>query len=785
MLNQFFNNIFIILVGAIISIVVPKFFKRNLVSMQNKIRHSTMINNQHIQNIIMFIQRNDFIIRSLKLISIYTVMAYFVTMQQIYSLLKFGSEDNYVILIISVFTVYGIFYTFIQFALNYIIQSGKDRYWGRSKIKTLLMESLEYRLFNSNEFKILLIISALVPILKETIYNNPYLSQYYNIIISIFCVSLGAIYVLYALLFIKSLDIMMDFFNIQEDNDFRMKYYMARIIKDEYKVFFNHSYENRDDLFLKHLLDDLSKLKEKERVDMFSEIFYEVVSCLDKKQEVEIQKIKNNKKFNPKTADKFNERIYYLEKIFTSLWAYIEENFELEFSELMNLYRLQDKVLFKQIYIANSGEYNEIEKEICKLKLYLKVPNIVWNKAININDIHHIHKFVKKREIDGEILREYFYNSENVELNECKKIILDNCFDYIRELLDKCKEIQNQIQQKDLINLLGSFSESQEALKINKEIQKVIYYYIEDLEYSLSNKEFISLLLKNLDDIYTTTIILYMMLYTGQDSYSEWKKDVLFLRNINYNNYYYEYIIDEDKVDLICDNISKSCIGHKIDNDLIKWIIHNINSSIEEHIIQQCIKYKHFTYSQFIKLKFIFDINNNHFFDFRNIKLDNLTASTLYDWRMSFLIEILLTPNLLKENFFCEHQFYFFEYILQPSIPKELYEAQDFRIIYINSCIEISKIQFLQMINEKYFLKNGIFEFLLLKINDEIYKYLLSNNKISKIFLNKIKEIIDNSNLSVESYINNLVEKANECSCTLISDYKKSSILNKLNSLIY
>lgn len=784
-MNQFVNNILIILVGAIISIVLPKFFKRNLVSIRDKIKYSGMIRNQYIQNIIMFIQKNESITRILKLITMYSIMAYFVTMQQAYSLLKFGDENNYVVLIISIFTVYGIFYTFIQFALNYILQSGKDRYWGRSKIKTLLMESLEYRLFNSNEFKILLIISALIPILKETIYNNPYLSQYYNIIISIFCVSLGAIYVLYTLLFIKSLDIMMDFFNIQEGNDFWLKWYMEKIIKDEYKMFFNHSYQNIDDLFLEHLLDDLSDLKEKERVDMFIKIFYDSISDLEKKQDFEIEQMKSNKNVNSKIVEEFKERVYFLEKLFINLWEYIEENIELDFDYLLNLYRLQDKVLFKQRYIANGGNHNEIEKEICNDKIYFKVPNIIWNKAININDIHHIHKFVKNREIDGKMLREYFCDSDNIELNKCQKIILDEYCNYIRELLNKCKELQSQIKQKDLLSLLGSFSENQQHLRINREIQKIIYSYIVELECSSSNKEFIGLLLKSLDDMYTTIIILYMMLYTGGDSYSKWKNEVLFLRTINNNNYYYEYIMEEENVDFICETISKSYIGHKISNDLIKWIIHNINNKIVEDTIQECMRYKHFTYTQLIKLKFIFDINNNYFFDFQNIMLNDLLITATYDWRMGFLREILLTPSLLKEDFFCRHQSNFFEYILQPIIPKELYEAQDFRMIYINSFIKIDKIQFLKMINEKYFLRKGIFEYFILKINDEAYKYLLSNNKILKIFISKIKEIIDSSNVSVESYLNNLVEKANECSCDSISDYKKNSILHKLNNLIY
>jgi hypothetical protein len=709
-------------------------------------------------------------------------MAYFVTIQQTNSLLKFGDENSYIALVISIFAIYGIFYTFVQFALNYTLQSGKDRYWGRSKIKTLLIDSVEYRLFNSKEFKILLIISALVPILRGTLHDNPYINQYYNIIISIFCISLGAIYVLYTLLFVRSLDIMMNFFEIQEGYDFYLEYDMKNGIKNYYKELFNYSYQDRSGTFWECFSTDLTKLNQNERSDMFIYVFYGVINSFEKKQYFEIEKITRNKNVSLRIIEEFNERIVDLERLFMSLWEYIEKNIELDFFRLLNLYKLQERVLFKQIYIANSGHNSEIEKNICNYKMYFKVPKIIYSKANSINDIDSINKFIRNREIDGKLLSQYFDDSKNIELDKYQKIIFDEYYDYMHELLDKCKEIQNKIKRNDLVRVFGVFYKDQDNLKISRKMQNVIYSYIEKLECSSSNKEFISLILESLDDIYTIIIILYFVLCT--DSNSKWKKEIIFLKNIIYRNYYFEYILEEKNVDFICKALINK-IEDKVNYSLVKWIIHNISNSLEEETIKKCIVEDNITYAQLIKLKFIFNINNNYYFDFQNIKLDNLLIYKTYDWRMGFLREMLLTPDLLKEEFFYMHQFNFFEYILQPSMPRELYEEYDFRMIYINPSIYISRTLFLKMINEKFLLKKGIFEFLILKINDEGYEYLLSNNRISKIFISKIKEIVDNGGISVESYLDNLVEKANECSCNDISDYKKKSILHKLNGLVY
>lgn len=66
MLKQFINNVLIILAGAVIFIVLPKFLKSILQSIWNKIEYSKLINNQYMQDIKMFIQKNEVITKILK-----------------------------------------------------------------------------------------------------------------------------------------------------------------------------------------------------------------------------------------------------------------------------------------------------------------------------------------------------------------------------------------------------------------------------------------------------------------------------------------------------------------------------------------------------------------------------------------------------------------------------------------------------------------------------------------------------------------------------------------------
>lgn len=67
------------------------------------------------------------------------VMALLVALQQNYDFIQFGNKDNYNALVISILTLYGILYTFLQFTIGYALQNKNDKYWGRSITKEIFL----------------------------------------------------------------------------------------------------------------------------------------------------------------------------------------------------------------------------------------------------------------------------------------------------------------------------------------------------------------------------------------------------------------------------------------------------------------------------------------------------------------------------------------------------------------------------------------------------------------------------------------------------------------------
>ncbi len=238
--------------------------------------------------------------------------------------------------------------------------------------------------------------------------------------------------------------------------------------------------------------------------------------------------------------------------------------------------------------------------------------------------------------------------------------------------------------------------------------------------------------------------------------------------------------------EVICEFIEKNTKGHTSKVNLIKWIIKNIDSGITEDIINKCNESEYITYAGFLKFKYIFLENDNYYFPFMfdNINLNNLKQDKKGDWRLNFLKEMITTPKLLKERFFYKHLHRFYEKFLNEDLLEYRYEIGDFRIFYINADLKIGEEKVIHMIEEDRLLVQSICEFLILKIDEEEYSYLVSNDGIAKIFSKGIRNILDNKNNTVEHYINYLVDRGNECSNIQISINKKDRIIRKIGNLI-
>ena len=122
-------------------------------------------------------------------------------LQEKYKYIYFGESNTFLTLVIGILTLYGIFYVFVQFALNYALQIEYDKHWGKSKTKILLMNSSEYRFFNSEIFKYMLLFSSIYPVLADNIFSIKYITSYKVYMEALWNVNIAIIFVLYAFLF--------------------------------------------------------------------------------------------------------------------------------------------------------------------------------------------------------------------------------------------------------------------------------------------------------------------------------------------------------------------------------------------------------------------------------------------------------------------------------------------------------------------------------------------------------------------------------------------------------
>ncbi|NFO16916.1 hypothetical protein FDC45_05970 [Clostridium botulinum] len=784
MLSTFLYNGKIIFIVALIFIFFNEINKKIVWkikwNLENALKKIEMLNNIYIKSVIKFI------------IS-YSIITYLVSLQEKYKFININLDQNTSTLAISVLTMYGIFYAFIQFLIGYTLQNDKDKCWGISKTKFLVEHNIEFKFFNSILFKLLLIISSIVPFLK--IDTVKFISTYKNFIDNLWVVSVFSVYLLYVLLFIKSLIIMSQLFGREEKGENFLEYDIKNKIKKEYNMHFIEGYKHRDDTFTERLFGRIKNLNEIEKFEMLREIIFYVMNDYESTQLDCFKKIKDDKKImkgkklKAKYMNESKKMKSYICCIFENLWDHIQkEKNNINFKDILNIYELKYKILFNEIQIYCLNDAKKVIEQIYSTNKYInnisenlscfQIPEIIWNKVSNYKELIELNSSISKM-----FLREKYLDiNEGLDNNRW----LEEYEEYVELILEKYKEFYNTEERESLKNIFGIYTWNSSGEKIGNETQNIIFQYIINLKYDSHNKEYVRFLLKELDYKYTIIFIFHMMLYSDNSSKLEWKKDIVSLKTISSNIYSYVDGDLQSNSEVICELIEKNTKGHTGKVNLIKWIIKNIDSGITEDIINKCNESEYITYAGFLKFKYIFLENDNYYFPFMfdNINLNNFKQDKKGDWRLNFFKEILKTPKLLKEEFFDYHQCRFCGQFLNEDLPEYIYEIDDFRVFYINLYFKIDEEQFIHMIEEDRLLVQSICEFLILKIDEEEYSYLVSNDEIAKIFSKAIRNILDNKNSKLENYIDDLIDRANECSSRQIYINKKDRIIRKIGNLI-
>ncbi len=186
----------------------------------------------------------------------------FTILQEKMQFIRIPLNCDPIVLTVAIYTMYGIFVSFIQFLISYSSTNNRDLYWGKSKTKLIIMDSIEYRVFNSTLFRMLLLYLSVYSILD--LKKMFLLSEYHGYANSLFYVSITIIIIEFIVLFIKGLMISNVLFYVQEDRD-RINIQIKRNIFNEYQLIFNESIKSHDYDFVEILFADLSNIEKSQR----------------------------------------------------------------------------------------------------------------------------------------------------------------------------------------------------------------------------------------------------------------------------------------------------------------------------------------------------------------------------------------------------------------------------------------------------------------------------------------------------------------------------------------
>lgn len=714
------------------------------------------------------------------------LLASFTAFQQTYNLIQLGKEDNYIALVISILTMYGIFYTFLQFTIGYALQNKNDKYWGRSITKDFFLKRLGFEIFKSIFFKILLLYAVIYPTVSKTIMlgiENSNIPLRNSTPQAFWEVSVSVIYILYAYLFLQSLSSMKMLYSIQERRDARLEWRIEKTVAEEYKRSFEFSYKKNYDYFLDELFKEVKALNQNEQVSMLMYILEKTFSSVSfsKKQRRGLFKLfKQDEPISRHTP-------FFINNLFNSLYEKIEENnIQLSLRELLAVYRWHDNTINSSLRSLNN--YDEIQdaeffEELTKIYssisniaydcTYFKLPSIIEKRISSYECIEEIHNEIVNRQGFKFVLDAYKLNPS--ERKNSHNMMAKSYYQYFNNILKYYGKYLSELKYNQYSRSCGIFRNNM----IGEQESEIIYDFLINMEYTEHNKDYAVFLTNKLDFKYIASFVFYNILFTGPSR--KWEKEILFFKHIISKKQIDESVRDEHILKFVSNKIKNSNIGHRIDSNLIRWIIKNISiSQLNEEVLKRCLSEQNMSYAHFLKLKYIFTENNYCSSDFYAVDFDTVNFTSHSDWEIDFLKDMLQTPQLLNEQFFSQHLFYFCRKISYRT--EHFHFENNFRLFLINRSFQLSEKQFIDLLDKRYIGK-GIIEFLILQLDKPEYIYL-TEGVAYKSFSTEVRKVINRANMSVNSYINDLVSQANKYRDEIISDVEESEIVQIIEKMI-
>ena len=718
-------------------------------------------------------------------------------------IIKFPADFDSLILTVSIYAMYGILISFIQFLISYSSTNNRDFYWGKSKTKLIIMDSIEYKIFNSTLFRLLFLYLTVYSVINFA--ELSFISKYTGYADSLFHISIVIVMVEFIILFIKGVIISNLLFCFQED----IKNVNTQIKLDslnEYKYLFNESIKSNNKDFMNIIFYDLLNIEETQRSEMIFSVLCNVYSW-----QLLLEDNRNKSKFNLifkffKRCDEQNPyyKLSRIQLINGDFWThYKQSDLILSFEELLKIYIKQENLIYHIMKNESGGEkekftsmfesvYETDNILMVKNKLF-DFPSAVWNGISSQKDIILICTIV--RNID---ILNMLYNSYEISDYCCtetlgNKIMQKYC-DFIIKIIEEKKETIIHMHNKnieDILNIRLCYSSNNfydEKLnnnllhasvrdEIDKLLKNKMTAYLITLDDNESNREYISKLSKFLDIKYVMFFIIHHILYPGDDC-SEWKKEILFFKKIISSKYYDDNLFSKQNVDFIFNSIKKSAIGHKIHTVLLKWIFVTVKLPVGEHMVNECHERRYLSLTMFISLKYIF-LDEYYYDVLEDVSILNEDIS------FQFINDMSKIKDVLQERYFIKAIFSIFDYRRGDiKLDKLIRDGSYEMFVIISSFIPIEKI--IESIDTNVWVENNeILNFLLIKISEfSNHKILLSLDfEVQQNFARQFERMLTQSNKTVDEYVDALCDRDSFLGAR-IPQHRKDKSIQILRTLV-
>ncbi|WP_097015328.1 hypothetical protein [Anaerocolumna aminovalerica] len=731
----------------------------------------------------------------------------FTVIQEKTQFLRIPLNCDPIVLTVAIYTMYGIFVSFIQFLISYSSTNNRDLYWGRSKTKLIIMDSMEYRVFNSTLFRMLLLYLSAYSILdfKKVLL----LSEYQDYADSLFYVSITIIIIEFIVLFIKGLMISNVLFYVQEDGD-RINTQIKRNIFNEYQLVFNDSIKSHDYDFIKILFADLSNIEKSQRGEMIYSVLYHVYSWYQwvweskqKKMLVSLEKI-----FQRSERQNSYYKLASLRLINSNFWnQYEQSELELPFEKLLKIYTKQEDLMFYFIQKESGGDKEEFlsmfetvyktDNTLLNEYKFFNFPEAIWKAISSQKDIISLCDSARNLQMMERLYHAFESSDYCCTTESLREIIIGRYCNFIIKVLKKEKElvlqmdsrnieytldikswkedkkIYDQIQRRDTSRAYISFRE-----ELKKSLKNKLLHYFIELENNELNRSFINKLGEFMEVKYIMFFIIYRILYTGADYY-KWKEEILFFKELISSRYYEDNIFGNQNVDFIAKAITNSNIGHRISSNLIKWIFHNINSPINENIVKECSERKYLSLAIFISFKYIFKDGDIYYSPLEEANFLN------DEIRIQFTSEISRIRGVMGEKYFIGVLYFIYGYQKnQINIDKLILNGNFEMFMIVSNFINMKKMME-YIITQEWIGNDGVLKFLLIKFSEFEYQKLLSSldSEVQQNLARQYERMLSQSLKTVDEYVDDLCTRASYLGDD-IPQHRKDKAINILMTLI-